>query len=249
MSRERFYRRDGDAIERGHARVFRCGFFGARDALDLDRETCAMAQPGPPEHEQLRMELHDMVLNSLATISLSIEVVRNHLGKEQTTVRQELQSIHYLVRETSDYLRGILRVIDQRTSTWTELCGELCTWSKQLLEPQAIAYNLVIAPSVHQLPPPSLSFRVGLYHICREILLNIVKHARANTVQGSLKEGDNRLICEFRDNGIGFDAAQTQTGHYGLLNMQKRAGSLGGTLDIITVPDSGTCITFQLPVQ
>ena len=49
------------------------------------------------------------------------------------------------------------------------------------------------------------------------------------------------------DDGVGFDAENTELGH-GFMNMQDRLGSLGGTLRVESKPSRGTRVTGVLPV-
>jgi signal transduction histidine kinase len=56
------------------------------------------------------------------------------------------------------------------------------------------------------------------------------------------------------DNGHGFDAPRrtddlVTIGKLGLLGMDERARSLGGTLTLQSVPGQGTAIVAEIPVQ
>jgi signal transduction histidine kinase len=49
------------------------------------------------------------------------------------------------------------------------------------------------------------------------------------------------------DNGRGFDATQSGSGH-GLANMRRRARALGGTIDLASTAGGGTRVTLQAPM-
>jgi len=54
---------------------------------------------------------------------------------------------------------------------------------------------------------------------------------------------------EVRDDGVGFDdtrAAPDET-HVGLRIMRERAGRIGATVEVVSVPGSGTCVVLKLP--
>jgi signal transduction histidine kinase len=94
--------------------------------------------------------------------------------------------------------------------------------------------------------PPSMS--LALFHICQEALANAAKHSKAKRVEISLWFTDERALMEIRDNGKGFDMEkQTLSLGHGLANMQTRAASAGGDLDISSAPGEGTTILAWVP--
>jgi signal transduction histidine kinase len=56
------------------------------------------------------------------------------------------------------------------------------------------------------------------------------------------------LRLEVCDNGVGFDPQALYLGHLGLRSMRERATRVGGTLDIVSVPDCGTQVRTYIPV-
>jgi two-component system, NarL family, sensor histidine kinase DevS len=87
-----------------------------------------------------------------------------------------------------------------------------------------------------------------LFHICQETLANTAKHAKAKSVEISLWSTDDRVLMEIHDDGKGFDmeTKNLNIGH-GLANMQTRAESAGGDVDISSVPGEGTTILAWVP--
>ena len=87
-----------------------------------------------------------------------------------------------------------------------------------------------------------------LFHICQEALANAAKHAKAKNVQISLWTTEERALMEIRDDGKGFEIEKMHTfiGH-GLANMQTRARSTGGDIDISSAVDEGTTIMVWVP--
>ena len=80
----------------------------------------------------------------------------------------------------------------------------------------------------------------------REALTNIVRHADATKVVLSLQI-TGRLIVQIKDNGRGFHSIE-QRGH-GLENMRTRLEQIGGSFECVSIPGSGTVITFRLPLR
>ena len=89
----------------------------------------------------------------------------------------------------------------------------------------------------------------AVYFACLEALQNASKHAPASTVEVTLLEdaGAGALVFEVQDDGAGFDP-QAQPSGLGLTNMRDRVTALGGSLDITSTPDLGTCVRGRVPV-
>ena len=93
--------------------------------------------------------------------------------------------------------------------------------------------------------------RTLLFESVRELLINAVKHAKADRVAIELAlDPDDALRITVTDRGIGFDPAvvvdRAKTGPvgWGLFSIRERLTLLGGRFDIESVPGQGT--TFQL---
>jgi signal transduction histidine kinase len=82
----------------------------------------------------------------------------------------------------------------------------------------------------------------------REALANIARHAHAGTAKVSVTAdpAGGTLELAVTDDGVGIDPGQTRRS--GLANLAERAERHGGTLTIDTHPDSGTTLTWRIPV-
>ncbi|OLC31697.1 MAG: hypothetical protein AUH31_02130 [Armatimonadetes bacterium 13_1_40CM_64_14] len=101
-----------------------------------------------------------------------------------------------------------------------------------------------------RLPAP---VETALYRSVQEALTNVVRHAQAAHVQVTLRRVDRTVQCTIQDDGVGFDtrAVQARRGDrgLGLIGIRERAGALGGTLMIRSVPGQGTTILIEIPQE
>ncbi len=89
---------------------------------------------------------------------------------------------------------------------------------------------------------------LALFHICQETLANAAKHSGAKRVDINVWMTSERAIMEIHDNGKGFDLEKmAMTIGHGLSNMQTRARSVGGEVDITSVIGDGTTILAWVP--
>ena len=88
-----------------------------------------------------------------------------------------------------------------------------------------------------------------IFYVFREILSNVEKHSKANTVDVLVTWSDSFLDISVADNGIGFEPESVRKDeHFGLQIMQERIAKLDGQLMMNSSADSGTIISISVPV-
>ncbi len=96
-------------------------------------------------------------------------------------------------------------------------------------------------------------WKVLLFRCVRELLLNVVKHARASTIRLSFRRTEDRLLIAVEDDGAGFEVSKPRSGHtaaggLGLFAIRERLRHLGGRLDIETAPNGGSKASISVPL-
>jgi signal transduction histidine kinase len=99
--------------------------------------------------------------------------------------------------------------------------------------------------------PPEAAIHV--YRIMQEALSNVTKHSGAREAWVMLREKDNQLELEIRDNGKGFETSpemKRAAGQgIGLMGMRERAEHLQGSLSIRSAPNKGTTVSVRIPLR
>jgi PAS domain S-box-containing protein len=96
--------------------------------------------------------------------------------------------------------------------------------------------------------------RIILFQGVRELLTNIIKHAKADYVEVNIIRSDKNIQIFVEDNGIGLNASQalkrkkTKKG-FGLFNLRERLDYLGGTLEIQNISPKGTVAIIHVPLK
>jgi signal transduction histidine kinase len=92
---------------------------------------------------------------------------------------------------------------------------------------------------------------VIVFRAVQELLVNVVKHARAKTVKVSVCHTEDGNICvQVRDDGVGFDpdtAGGGAAGGFGLFNIRERLKDVGGSLQLESAPRRGTLAVLTVP--
>jgi PAS domain S-box-containing protein len=102
--------------------------------------------------------------------------------------------------------------------------------------------------------PLDEKFRVVLFQAVRELLVNVVKHARATHARVLLRREADALRIIIEDDGVGFDVSHLTAKPdairtFGLFNIRERVEYLGGRMKIRSEPGSGTRVTLMAPLK
>jgi len=211
-------------------------------ALQLTRtEAC--------ERRRLATRVHDEIGPALATARINLGLALQHdLPREVgALLRQTDDLILQAIRET----RGI--VSEMSPSVLYELgLRRAVEWAAERIGQQC---GLSISTSFDGAEEDlEAEVQAALFHACRELLVNAGKHSRAAAVRLSLVIKDSLLSLEVEDDGVGLDLAGArerilQGDHFGIFSIRERFESLGGALDIDSVPGRGTRVRVTYPLR
>ena len=93
-----------------------------------------------------------------------------------------------------------------------------------------------------------------LFQATRELLINVVRHARADKVDISIERQDGCVVIGVRDNGIGFNPDDKsfntlQSQGFGLFGLRDRFHLFNGRVEIDSSPGNGTQVQLIAPLN
>jgi|GEM_PF-386214 len=196
------------------------------------------------EREQLGIELHDNITQILATSKLYLDYA--FAGPE---IKKEIimQSKQLIVLAT-DELRKLSHALLPPSLEEFGLSQALNELTSGIL--QTGVFNMERSWSDFKENLLQRDQKLTIYRIVQEQLNNIIKHAAAKNVRiciRHMEDGQNIRII-IRDDGKGFDTAQTRNG-VGLRNITSRAELFGGTVCIKSSPGNGCELKVLFPVR
>ena len=198
------------------------------------------------ERTRIAQELHDTVLQGLASASLQLEVADRQIAGD-ATAKPVVQRVSQLLRHLSDESRQTVRGLRLRQSEEENLERALTQITKDLAAPRKVKYQVVVEGAPRSLRPV---VRDEIYRIGAEALANAFSHARASTVETVLEYGRDHFRLLIRDDGKGIDPEVLKggrEGHFGLSGLRERASRIGARLKIRTAPGAGTEIDLLVP--
>lgn len=221
----------------------------SRRTEQLCRLSAELTQSEQRERRRVAKLLHDHLQQLLVCARFGLETFAQNVAPEQ---RRPLEEIVAILIESLDASRSLT------TQLYPPILLEgglvkalvwLCSWMK---EKHGLGVELTADP--HAVLNDE-NMIVLLFEAIRELLFNVVKHARVNSARVQiLCEAPQSVKIVVSDQGPGFDAkklledACLSGDGFGLFSIRERLSLLGGGFEMESVPGQGTVISLTAPL-
>jgi signal transduction histidine kinase len=195
------------------------------------------------ERTRIARDLHDRVAQALAYLAFELDRIVDLSAKRP--VNAELDSLRHDVRRVVTEVRDTL--YDLRTDVSdSQGLGETMA---DFLDRVRARSHLTVTFEQRASRRLAVPLERELWRIGQEAITNVERHARASTLTVRWLVTSSEALLEVVDNGRGFPLGTAgRMDSYGLLGMRERAGAVGATLDVDTVPGRGTAIRCRMEV-
>ena len=198
------------------------------------------------ERRRVARELHDRLLQVLASLSLRLEVCRKHMKGDRSELSHELEVMEKAAKDSIAEIRSFLAGQMDHDCAAGALVEKIKEEMKFLRDGMGVKMVFESVPEELNLPP---AVEKELYLVLREGLLNVARHSHASEAMLSLHAKDGELRGVLVDDGVGFDDGNVSSGKgYGLDNMEERIKRVGGRFSINSIPGRGTRVSFAVPL-
>jgi PAS domain S-box-containing protein len=200
------------------------------------------------ERRALTADLHDTVAQILAVAKLRLGQMGSSLkGRPAAEVRELGQVLDQAILQT----RSLMFELSPSLLYEVGLEQALRALAERMAKIHALTMEVVDDGNPKPLGEDS---KVLLFRAVRELLYNVVKHAKATRVKLSLRREDDLLALEVEDDGTGFDAqritSQARKGAgFGLLSIRERMEHLGGSFTVFSRPGEGVRAILGAPLE
>jgi two-component system NarL family sensor kinase len=200
------------------------------------------------ERNRIARDIHDTIAQSLAAVTMQLESADALLeapnpSRAAETVRRALE----LTRTTLEEARHSVVAIRTTPLANRGLLGALRALPDEIAAATGSRLSITVERIGGDGTLPT-ALEIGAYHIVREALTNVARHAGATSADVRLEERDGTLRLRVSDDGAGFDVARVSAERFGLVGMRERAHLLGGELRIDSAPGRGTTLEVDLPI-
>ena len=221
------------------------------DSLRQSREQIrklAAYQQDVREKERIRIarELHDQFGQALTLLKMDLSWFKKHVAQKIPGVDQKIESMSEITKEALKTLHavtaelrpvilddfGLAAAIEWQVEEFQNRSGIACRMEPGGFEPVL---------------PKDLA--TALFRIFQEILINIVRHARADEVIVRLNSSNGDLVLEVKDNGRGITEDEiNDPKSYGILGMRERLYPWNGDVSFDSPGGHGTCVIVRIPI-
>jgi PAS domain S-box-containing protein len=200
------------------------------------------------ERRQIAAELHDRVGQNLTGLNLNLQIIHDQVNSAASpALRSRLEDSQQLLEETTRQVRDVMADLHPPMLDEYGLVSTLHWYCGIFSRRTGIATRVIGDELNPRLPARD---ETALFRIVQEALNNVIRHANANEVLIILESLDEAACLIVKDNGRGFITSTTEVhagkAHWGLLNIEQRAASIGGELAIDSAPGKGTKLSIIL---
>lgn len=194
--------------------------------------------------QRIAADLHDEVGANLSSITFLVESLRKRLNGSQENVSVLLERISSNSTESATLINDTIWALNPAYDTFEKLLERIKSFASALLSSNDIAFTIEnnLAQTQFEL---SIEQRRNLYHIIKESINNITKHASATKVILSIDNNERGININIIDNGVGFDTKKEYGGN-GIKNYKIRTLSGEIQVDVTSEIDVGTNVEVIL---
>ncbi|MBX6341981.1 MAG: GAF domain-containing sensor histidine kinase, partial [Thermomicrobiaceae bacterium] len=198
------------------------------------------------ERERIAREMHDSLAQVLGYVNTKAQAAEQLIASGQTEravaqVRQLSQVARDAYADVRENILGLRTSLGPERGFVDTLRDYLVRWQDQ----SGVAAELETEPADGFALGLTPMAELQLLRIIQEALSNVRKHAGATRATVRLARADGWTEATIVDNGVGFDPSapgRSEFPRFGLTTMRERAESVGGALEIVSLPGQGTTV-------
>jgi len=200
------------------------------------------------ERRRIATDLHDHIGQTLALSKIKLGDLRKAGAANGTT--EAVDEVRDLIDQSIQYTRSLTFELSIPVLYDLGLDAALEWLAEYIYNKHGLPVSVKTEGSSGEL---SDEMRLLFFKAVRELLINVVKHAKAKRAEVRLQfvSGEVRITVE--DDGAGFSAAGPflpgKSGGFGLFNIRERLKRMGGSMDIESATGRGTRATIRISIR
>lgn len=197
------------------------------------------------EKNRIARELHDGIMNKLASTRLNLFVLTKRNDEE--TIQKcigHINEIQNIEKEVRVIAHELSNDVFSEKSNFKTILNELLVQQNDLYT----AYCEYEIDTDINWEIIDIEIKMNLYRILQEALNNCNKYANAEKINVSILKQENFVTLQIRDDGIGFNENKIKRG-IGLKNMYQRASVIKAELDVSSEIGKGTTVSLKIPIE
>ncbi|MCX5705837.1 MAG: ATP-binding protein, partial [Candidatus Omnitrophica bacterium] len=201
------------------------------------------------ERKHIAEGIHDSIIQPL----VFLDIKAKSLGKttKNTKLIEAYSQMRTILNELIEKARTFIFDLSYPTLYELGLEPAIEEWLQTEIEDKhEIAAEFKVETQSKDLDQNIATF---LFKSAKELLINVVKHAKANNVKVSIARKQNNIILCVEDDGCGFKSFRSDKKHnsltgFGLFNIREQVTYLGGEVSIDSKAGIGSKIILTVPL-
>jgi len=201
------------------------------------------------ERRRIATGLHDHACQTLVLSKMKLQRVQRSLPAE----------IRSSIVDVSNSLDGTIESV--REMTFDLSSPALYRFGLEVALKELLQDKLKAQPDLRYhfrddgVPKPAAEdVRIALFQSVRELLTNVIKHARAHEVALDISRCQDSIKIMVTDDGVGFDAANvlaapSRSRGFGLFSIRERLDLIGGAFYVESQSGQGSQFTLVAPME
>jgi two-component system, NarL family, sensor histidine kinase DesK len=195
-----------------------------QNEIDLKQTEINKLQALNKERERISADLHDEMGSSLSSIKLMAQMLKSKIHSEAE--KKELNEIIESCGSLNGSMREMIWSLNTNNDSLASFTLYLSQYARNFFEPSNIKINIQNHLDLYDAPLTS-DVRRNIFLACKEILNNVLKHAKAQHVIISIEFlKPNKCQITIEDDGVGLPESHHEGN--GLGNIQRRLKSIQG---------------------
>ena len=199
------------------------------------------------ERRRVAEDLHDSVGQLLALAKIKMKMYMENQEMLQK-YKKEITEIEQYIEDSLKIVKGAIFELSPPSLYELGLVDALDEMLKKLGGKSGINVEFIYDRKPKTL---NIEFKLILYRIIRELMMNTIKHSNAKNVKVILSTEDDIVRIVFTDDGIGFDVSKVfsyeKKSGFGLFSIRERLNYFGGNFDVHSEKGKGSKFVIEIP--
>ena len=199
------------------------------------------------EKKEISRRIHDDLGQQLTALKMDVFWLTQRLSPDQPALSEKTKAMSRLIDGTIHTIQKISRELRPPLLEHLGLTATLEWQLKDFQNRTGLKGSLTIIPRQLTLDPEDSTL---IFRLVQEMLTNIIRHSQAQAVRITLKKMENLVRLLVSDDGLGITPDRINDPHsLGLIGLRERVYARGGTIKIRGIPQGGTKIAVEIPLN
>lgn len=184
----------------------------------------------------ISQEIHDNIGQFLSLVSLNVSTIPTEDLEKRKFTRS-------LVSKAINDLRDLSKSLNPERIQIISFEDPIEHELKMMEKSGNFTTSFTVKNKIHELAPEK---KIILFRTIQEVFNNIIKHAKATSIDIIFSIDQEKNIITIKDNGLGFVTDESTFNGIDLSNIKKRAEIIQATFEISSILKQGTTVKLIL---